>query len=99
MERDYVILSLEHSTSEYLIFWGRYSQRWEARSFGGYTRDLNKCEWYTREELEKYRGECKEHYPFFDEIDPKNFWNQEEVLLTLDELKSLGFYEARIMMR
>ena len=99
MNRDYVILSLEHSTSDYLIFWGRHTQDDEQRSFGGYTRDLNKCERYTRDELEQYRGGDRVHYPFFDELAKKDFWKQEEVLMTLDDLETMGFYEARVMMR
>ena len=94
-----MIVSNEHSRGDFTIFWGRRTPDDAERSFGGYTRDLNSCEMYTREDLKKYRGNMVNHYPFFDEINPKDFYKHEEVLMTIDEMKAFGFKEMSIMIR
>lgn len=61
MKRDYVIVSTQYIRDGLVQFWGRNTKDDEPRSFGGYTRDLDTCEKYTRKELVNsgYR------FPFF----------------------------------
>lgn len=99
MERNYVIVSNEHSYGDRVVFWGRRTLDDEKRSFGGYTTDLYACEVYTRQELEDYRKGMKNYYPFFDEIRRDDFYKHEEVLLTIEELISLGYKEMSVMTR
>lgn len=96
MGRKYVIVCNEHRSwpTGTLLFWGEHTEDNQKRSFGGYTTRWDKCEKYTREELEKWRGAAKEHYPFFDEINPtsyNDFRKHNEVLCTMEELESIGF--------
>lgn len=96
MERNYVIVSNEHRSwpSGSLLFWGHLTEPDEKRSFGGYTSRWDKCERYTRKELELFRGDLKKQYPFFDEIKPEcmhDFKKHDEVLCTLEELESIGY--------
>ena len=95
-DRKYVIVSNEHKSwpTGALLFWGRITEDGEKRSFGGYTTRWDKCEKYTREELEKWRGSLREHYPFFDELDIPHdfaFRKHAEVLCTLEDLEKIGY--------
>lgn len=49
--REYVIVSFEHSGQSDLVFWGSLTDDKEKRSFSGYTFDLNSCERYTQDEI------------------------------------------------
>ena len=49
--REYVIVSLEHSGQSDLAFWGSLTDDKEKRSFSGYTFDLDSCERYTQDEI------------------------------------------------
>lgn len=93
--RKYVIVSNEHTgwPRGALLFWGRLTDDCEKRSFGGYTTRWDKCERYTREELEEYRKGSEQHYPFFDELNlnARPFLACSEVLCTLEELESIGY--------
>ncbi len=98
-KRDYVIVCNEHSSiiRGALLFWGSRTEDDAKRSFGGYTCRIDKCERYTREELESFRGNLKKEYPFFDEIEPGTFNQQNEVLITVQDLKKkLGYREFHI---
>lgn len=103
-ERKYVIVATEHPTwpAGALLFWGHHTGDNEERSFGGYTTRWDKCEKYTREELIRWRGGAKEHYPFFDELDitcPLDFLKHEEVLCTLEELEKIGYSLWQVVCR
>ena len=96
-ERKYVIVANEHDSwpRGALLFWGRLTQDDEKRSYGGYTTRWDRCEKYTREELEVWRGDhFRVHYPFFDELNitsDYDFRKYEEVLCTLEDLEKLGY--------
>lgn len=103
-DRKYVIVSNEHSSwpNGALLFWGHYTEDDHERSFGGYTTRFDKCERYTRDEIEKWRGGLKAEYPFFDEIRPASshdFKKHDEVVCTLEELESLGWSLWNVVMR
>ena len=68
--RKYVIVCNEHKAmlKDTLLFWGSLTDDNEERSFSGYTCQIDKCERYTRQELEEWRGNLKKEYPFFDEL-------------------------------
>ena len=96
MERKYVIVCNEPESWPHcaLLFWGHRTEDAEARSFGGYTSRFDKCEHYTRDEINRWRRGAVQHYPFFDEIKPScphDFRKYNEVVCTLEELESIGF--------
>lgn len=101
MDGEYVIVCNEHKAilPGALLFWGRRTEDDEERSFGGYTCDIEKCERYTRAELEAWRGGLTEEYPFFDEIERKDFYKKNEVLITLQQLEAIGFSRWTVMCR
>lgn len=59
------------------------------------------CERYTRDELEKWRGNLKEEYPFFDELKAKSdFYRQDEILIRIWELEYiLGYRKYTVLTR
>lgn len=99
--REYVIVCNEHPSilPGTLLFWGKRTEDQEERSFGGYTCDITKCEMYTRQELVSWRGGLKKEYPFFDEIERDEFFEKNEVLITISQLESLGFQRYTVMCR
>lgn len=101
MERNYVIVCNEHKSvvPGSLLFWGEHTEDSAKRSYSGYTCQIDKCERYAREELENWRGNWKKEYPFFDEIKQGSFYRHEEVLITVEQLKKLGFREFHIISR
>lgn len=103
-ERKYVIVCNEHEAiiKDTLLFWGSLTNdNKEKRSFGGYTCQIDKCERYTREELEEFRGNLKAEYPFFDELkNERDFFKKGEVLISIDDLKEkLHYREFKVMLR
>ena len=102
-DRQYVIVCREHKAllPEALLFWGSLTDDDMERSYGGYTMDINKCERYTRDELEKWRGNLKEEYPFFDELKAKSaFYRQGEILIRIWELEhTLGYRKYTVLTR
>lgn len=103
-ERKYVIVSNEHEAiiKDALFFWGSLTDdNAEKRSFGGYTCQIDKCERYTRKELEDFRGNLKEEYPFFDELtNERDFFKKSEVFISIDDLKEkLHYREIKVMVR
>ncbi|QAT48567.1 hypothetical protein EQM14_01540 [Caproiciproducens sp. NJN-50] len=99
MERNYVIVCNEHKPllPETLLFWGFHTEDSEERNFGGYTIQIDKCERYTREELESWRGYLKKEYPFYDEIKPHSFRKHSEVLISIEQLEKMGYREMHVM--
>ena len=102
-DRQYVIVCREHKAllSPALLFWGSLTDDDAKRSYSGYTMDIDKCERYTRDELEKWRGNLKEEYPFFDELKTKsNFYRQDEILIRIWELEYiLGYRKYTVLTR
>lgn len=95
MERNYVIVCNERRSwpEGALLFWGKHTKDDQKRSFDGYTTRFDRCEKYTREELERFRGPLKKQYPFFEEIGPTSmtsFRKYNEVLCTMEDLESIG---------
>lgn len=101
--RKYVIVCNEHKSyvSGALLFWGSLTDDNDKRSYGGYTCQIDKCERYTREELEKWRGNLIKEYPFFDELkNQRSFFKKDEVLITVDDLKKcFGYREMKVLVR
>lgn len=102
-ERKYVIVCNEHKAmlKDTLLFWGSLTDDNAKRSFGGYTCQIDKCERYTRQELEEWRGDLKKEYPFFDELkNATDFFRSDEVLISIDDLKNkLRYRELLVMTR
>ena len=102
-DRQYVIVCRRHKAllSPALLFWGSLTDDDAKRSYGGYTMYINKCERYTRDELEKWRGNLKEEYLFFDELKAKSdFYRQDEILIRIWELEHiLGYRKYTVLTR
>ena len=102
-DRQYVIVCRRHKAllSPALLFWGSLTDDDAKRSYSGYTMDIDKCERYTRDELEKWRGNLKEEYPFFDELKVKSdFYRQDEILIRIWELEYiLGYRKYTVLTR
>jgi hypothetical protein len=100
-ERNYVIVCNEHKPifPGVLLFWGKLTPDDAKRSYAGYTCQFDKCERYTREELNTFRGNLKKQYPFYDEIKSVTFFKHDEVLISIEELKKFGFREFHVMGR
>lgn len=103
-ERKYVIVCNEYPAifKDALLFWGHLTDdSSEKRSFRGYTCQIDKCERYTRKELEEFRGDLKHKYPFFDELKKESdFFRKSEVLISVDDLKGkLLCLEFKILVR
>ena len=103
MTRNYVIVCNEHTNAKKageLLFWGFHTENDEERSFGGYTTDIDKCEKYTRQELEEWRGDNTERIPFYDEIKGNGlagFFKCEDVMISQEDLYTLGFRKKSVM--
>ena len=102
-DRQYVIVCRRHKAilPQALLFWGSLTDDDMERSYGGYTMDIDKCERYTRDELEKWRGNLKEEYPFFDELKAKSgFYRQDEILIRICDLEhTMGFQRYTVLTR
>lgn len=101
MKRNYVIVCNEHEAiiPRVLLFWGQHTEDAHERSYAGYTCDIGKCERYTREELEEFRGDLKKEYPFYSEINPAQFRKKSEVLISMEQLEKLGYRKFNVMCR
>ena len=102
-DRQYVIVCREHKAllSQALLFWGSLTDDDAKRSYGGYTMYIDKCDRYTRDELEKWRGNLKEEYPFFDELkDKSDFYKRQEILIRICDLEhTMGFQRYTVLTR
>ena len=100
--RKYMIATKRHEglIRDALLFWGHLTEDNEERSFGGYTVDINKCEKYTKEELEEYRKRkfSEETMLFLDET-KKPCWQLKnyDLLVTMEDLVNLGFSKFTVM--
>lgn len=101
MERNYVILAVERKSivPGAATFWGKRTADDQRRNPRGYTCQIENCERFTREELEEWRKGCEEDFPFFDEVETKKLYQRDNVLLTIDQLKELGYKEYIVMRR
>ena len=99
MDRNYVIVCNEHKPlfPGALLFWGTLTPDNAERSYSGYTCQIDKCERYTREELESWRGQLKKEYPFYEEIKQGTFRKHDEVLISIEQLNNMGFREFHVM--
>ena len=96
MNREYVIVSNKHSLlNGCLLFWGHLTKDNETRSFSGYTNDINSCERYTLEEIDKEHY----HFPLFREetMDRRDIIYNEEIIVTIPQLEKLGFKTMNVM--
>lgn len=104
-DRKYVFMNMDHDRwpRGAALFWGSLTgDNAPKRSFSGYTTRIDKCERYTRRELEEYRKGLESCYPFFDELKNQSLQGirkYEDVLITIDELERLGFRNWSIMIR
>ena len=55
MKREYVVVCMRHKgiIQDALLFWGRRTKDEDERSSSGYTVDIEKCERFTLEEVQK----------------------------------------------
>ena len=101
--KKYMIVTKRHEgiVNNALLFWGHLTDDNEKRSFGGYTVDINKCEKYTREELEQFRkgrNDDKNSMPFYDETDKPNYYiKHSDLLVTMEDLQKLGYRKFTVM--
>ncbi|MCR4849791.1 MAG: hypothetical protein K5870_00895 [Lachnospiraceae bacterium] len=89
MKREYVIVNNEHKPmwSGCVLFWGHLTDDDEPRSFGGYTNCLDKCEKYTKEELDdKGYG-----FPFYDGENESEFRNIPDICIKVKDLLNLSW--------
>jgi len=100
-ERNYVIVCNEHKSlfPGTLLFWGELTPDDLERSYSGYTCQVDKCERYTRDELGKWRGDLMNEYPFYDEVKQNTFYKHSEVMISIENLKEIGFREFHVMGR
>lgn len=68
-DRNYIAISLKHSTKDCIMYWGKRTLDDEARCFSGYTPNFSDCERYTAEEFYKHYPE--RNYPIV--IDYKSY--------------------------
>lgn len=93
MSRDYVIVCNEHRGMfpGCLLFWGHYTGDNDKRSFGGYTSDIEKCERYSIEDIEK----CDYNFPLYNGENEADFKKIDDVIIKVDDL--LAFDWIRTM--
>lgn len=98
-DREYVVVCNEHSGyyPGALLFWGEYTQDdAEKRSFGGYTSDLDKCEKYTLEEIQKSGFK----FPICDgRMTNKSFKQHRDVAIKISQLCELGYVFKRFAVK
>lgn len=57
MKREYIAISIKHSSKDCIMYWGHRTQDNESRCFSGYTPQLSNCELYTLKEFnDSYRN-------------------------------------------
>jgi len=100
-DRKYVIVSNSHKAiiRNVLLFWGILTADDAARSYAGYTCCFDKCEKYTKEELENFHKGCEKELPFFEELEKKSdFFKKSDVLISVDDLKKELHYQKFLVM-
>jgi hypothetical protein len=85
MNREYVIASTKHMTNGFLEFWGKYTpDDATERSECGYWRDLNICERFTKDELEK----THRRFPYYRKgVNPLK---HEHFFIKVSDLEKIG---------
>lgn len=58
-DRNYIAISLKHSTKDCIMYWGTRTQDNESRCFSGYTANFSNCEHYSPDEF--YSNYGKSH--------------------------------------
>lgn len=99
-ERKYVIVCNEHNgiVPGALLFWGHRTSKNAQRSFGGYTSDLDSCELYSRSDIDYFRRDIVEHFPYFHEL-TKPFHKYEDVVCTVQDLENIGYRQMNVMVK
>ena len=95
-ERKYVIVCNEHSAigPGILLFWGHRTKDHEARSFGGYTSDIDGCELYSDRDL-KEKGY---HFPKYrKDMTWEEFRGYRDIAIEPECLKDLGYRQMKIL--
>lgn len=64
-DRNYIAISLKHSTKDCTMYWGTRTLDNESRCFSGYTPNFFECEIYTPEEFHKHYP--KDKYPVVED--------------------------------
>lgn len=83
--REYVLVSWKWSwNKDHLMFWGSQSKDDERRSFGGYTMDVENCEKYTKDELNK------ENHLFWEGQKVRDLDTDETYAVKLSDLRHFG---------
>ena len=94
MNRNYVIVCNNHEgiLKDALLFWGHYTKNTEQRSYGGYTQQFDKCEKYTKVEIES----CGYDFEYY-----KKYTNIREyegnVYAKIDDLRAVGYRTLNVM--
>lgn len=94
-ERKYAIVCNEHSGMwpGTLLFWGHRTQDNEARSFGGYTSNIDGCELYSDKEI-KEKGY---HFPRYHEgMTWEEFRGYDDIVIKPESLADLGYKQMRV---
>ena len=55
-DRNYIAISLKHSTKDCIMYWGTRTQDNESRCFSGYTANFSNCELYSPDEFYRKRA-------------------------------------------
>ena len=55
-DREYIAISLKHSTKDCIMYWGTRTQDNESRCFSGYTENFLNCELYSPDEFYSLYG-------------------------------------------
>lgn len=90
--REYVIVCNKHKAMFLgcLLFWGHKTNDDEKRSFGGYTSDIEKCERYSIEDLEK----SDYNFPLYNGENEADFKKIDDVIIKVDELLAFDWLKT-----
>lgn len=90
--REYVIVCNEHKAMfpGCLLFWGHKTNDDEKRSFGGYTSDIEKCERYSIEDLEK----SNYNFPLYNGENEADFKEIDDVIIKVDDLLAFDWLKT-----
>lgn len=90
--REYVIVCNKHKAMfpGCLLFWGHKTNDDEKRSFGGYTSDIEKCERYSIEDLEK----CDYNFPLYNGENEADFKKIDDVIIKVDDLLAFDWLKT-----
>lgn len=92
MRRDYVVVCMRHKglIRDALLFWGAKTEDDDCRSTSGYTVDIDRCERFTRMEVES------EGFNIVD-VCEKGIPKHGDFAVRVKDLLSFGFKEYRII--